>query len=328
VKAVYGYSKQEIIHTSFKDLFDEEDKDQCAFRLRTDSFINKATHKHKNGNQLFVDIRLSPHEYQEKQVLLVTTSDITKRLEAEQQLSHASKMATLGEMATGVAHELNQPLTVIKTASSILNKKFKTIDIDDKDMLTKVSQKIGNNIDRASKIINHMREFARKSEASFEPININTVIDKTFDMFSQQFKVRGIHVSWQLQPTLPPVMADPDRLEQVFANLFINARQAIEERWQLIGPAEADKKITIETLNQNGFVLIKISDSGTGIPDQITKKIFEPFFTTKEVGKGTGLGLSISYGIIKDSGGDIWAQPNEEGGATFIIKLPTQEKAL
>jgi histidine kinase len=276
---------------------------------------------------LFVDIRLSPHEYQEKQVLLVTTSDITKRLEAEQQLSHASKMATLGEMATGVAHELNQPLTVIKTASSILNKKFEKIDIAEKNILTKVSQKISSNTDRASKIINHMREFARKSEASFEPVQINNVLDKTFDMFSQQFKVRGIQVIWQLQPALPQVMADPDRLEQVFANLFINARHAIEERWQSIGPADADKKIIVDTLNQNGFVLIKISDTGTGIPDHIAEKIFEPFFTTKEVGKGTGLGLSISYGIIKDIGGDIWVQPNSDGGATFIIKLPVQGNA-
>jgi histidine kinase len=326
VKAVYGYTKQEILNTSFLDLFDEEGKDQYSIKLRTSSFISKAAHKHKKGDQLFVDIRLSPHDYQEKQVLLVTTSDITKRLETEQQLSHASKMATLGEMATGVAHELNQPLTVIKTASSILNKKFEKLDISGKDMLSKVSQKISNNIDRASKIINHMREFARKSETSFEPVQINNVIDKTFDMFSQQFKVRGIQVEWQLQPTLPPVMADPDRLEQVFANLFINARHAIEERWQLITSTEANRKIKIETLNQNGSVLIKVSDTGTGIPDHIAEKIFEPFFTTKEVGKGTGLGLSISYGIIKDTGGDIWVQPNADGGATFMIKLPIQGK--
>jgi histidine kinase len=260
-------------------------------------------------------------------VLLVTTSDITKRLETEKQLIQASKMATLGEMATGIAHELNQPLSVIKTASSFFIKKLDRQQPVEETILGPMLRKIDANVDRATRIIDHMRQFARKSELKLERVQLNEVLRRAFDIFSQQLKLRSIEVVWELGADLPRIDADPGRLEQVFINLLINARDAIEERW---GPAEAgpgSKRIVIATRAGKRFVVCEICDTGVGVPPHLTERIFEPFFTTKQAGKGTGLGLSISYGIVKDCQGSIRVRPNPIGGACFTLEFPIPEKA-
>lgn len=330
MKSVYGYSFKEIIHLSFPDLFCEQEREAYLRKIKTAAVINQAKHIHKNGSPLFVNIRISPSEYLDHKVLLVTISDITKRLEAEQQLLHASKMATLGEMATGIAHELNQPLTVINTASSFLMKKMKQKEEGKGDPLFTMSQKINKNVSRAAKIINHMREFARKSDMRLEKVQVNEVLEKTFEMFSQQFKIREIDVLWEIEEELPVIMADPDRLEQVFVNLLINARDAVEDRFEKDRAApkgeKGEKKITLRTGVEDNFVVVRVCDTGSGIPENILDKVFEPFFTTKEVGKGTGIGLSITYGIVKDFNGDIRAE-NLDEGACFIIEFPIQDKA-
>jgi histidine kinase len=322
VQAVYGLSPQELISTSFLDLFLEEDRPSYADEIHRGHVINQARHRHKDGRTIYVTIRVSPSKYRRKDVLLVTTGDITKRLEAEQQLIQASKMATLGEMASGVAHELNQPLAVIKTAGSILMKKLKKTPLADHQTLLNVSAKIDANVDRAANIIEHMRQFARKYDARLEATAINQVIEKAFDMFAQQFQVRGIAAEWDLAPDLPMIMAEPNRLEQVFVNLFINARDAIEEKGDLHVEGKNDKKVRIVTRREDAAVVAEICDSGPGIPPAIAEKIFEPFFTTKEVGKGTGLGLSISYGIVSELGGEIYAEPRTGGGACFVMRFP------
>ena len=322
VKAVYGCNKDQVTTRSFLDSFFEEDRDRIARNLKTAAVINQVKQRTKEGGTLFVNIRVSPSEYPGKKVLLVTTSDITKRLETEQQLIQASKMATLGEMATGVAHELNQPLSVIKTASNFFMRKVKKNEPIKEEILATMAAEIDSHVDRASKIINHLRQFGRKSEMDQESVQINQVLLKTFEIFSQQLKVRGIETVWNLQDDLPPITADPARMEQVFINLLINARDAIMDRLKLEGPEGIDKKIFLHTHAEKHSVIIEVCDSGIGIPASILDKIFEPFFTTKEVGKGTGLGLSISYGIIKDFGGSIQAAKNEPQGACFVITLP------
>jgi histidine kinase len=276
----------------------------------------------KEGKILYVNIRVSPSEYSQRKVFLVTTSDITKRLEAEQQLIQASKMATLGEMATGVAHELNQPLSVIKTASSFLIKKINQKEKIEDDTLFTLLTKADGNVDRATKIINHMRQFARKSDMDLIKIDVNEVLERAFEIFSQQLKVRGIDVIWETDKNLPKISADPDRLEQVFINLLINARDAIEEKLKIKEGGILDNIITISTTATKKEVVVKVVDTGVGIPEEILDRLFEPFFTTKQVGKGTGLGLSISYGIIKECHGSIKALSTKEGGACFIIKFP------
>ena len=326
VTTVYGLKKEEVLNRSFLDRFFPEERTYYRDILRTVSELNQVKHLHKNGDRLFVNIRVSPGEYPGRQVLLVTTSDITKRLETEQQLIQASKMATLGEMATGIAHELNQPLSVIKTASSFFIQKLDRQQAIEQSTLGTMLRKIDGNVDRATRIIDHMRQFARKSDLKLERVQLNEVLRRAFDIFSQQLKLRSIEVVWEIDPELPKIDADPGRLEQVFINLLINARDAIEDRW---GPAETGqglKRIVIGTRTAEPVVACEICDTGGGIPAHMTERIFEPFFTTKQAGKGTGLGLSISYGIVKDCRGSIRVRPHPSGGACFVLEFPIPEK--
>lgn len=322
VSTVYGYTKDDIINRSFLDLFSEEDKKDQAAKLRSATVINQAKHLNKEGRMIYVDIWVSPYEYAEKKVLLVATSDITQRLETEQQLIQASKMATLGEMASGIAHELNQPLSVIKTGSSFCMKKFNENKEIDDDTILNIIGKIDTNVDRATKITNHMRQIARKSDMSLERIQLNDVLKSASEIFNQQLKVRGIDVIWDLQEDLPIIEGDWGRLEQVITNLVLNARDAIEEKWGEKNQPHSEKKITLKTRETEDRVMVEVCDTGTGMPNGLTDKIFDPFFTTKEVGKGTGLGLSISYGFVKDCKGNIRVAPNPGGGACFAIAFP------
>lgn len=320
--AVYGFTRAEVCHMSFLELFNPTDRDRMGDSLRESEVIDQVKQIRKDGQVMYANIRVSPSEYPGQRVLLVTTSDITKRLETEQQLIQASKMATLGEMATGVAHELNQPLAVIKTASSFFMKKVRKKQPIAEDVLLTMSAEIDSHVDRASKIINHMRQFGRKSDLGLEQVQVNDVLQRTFEIFSQQLKVRGIEVTWKTDQQLPMIMADTDRLEQVFINLLINARDTIMDRLEAGPEKEIDKKIFLHTRTEDNKVIVEVCDSGVGIPSAIFDKIFEPFFTTKQVGKGTGLGLSISYGIIQDFGGTIQAARNEPHGTCFVIKFP------
>ncbi len=328
VTSVYDYKKSEITGRSFLDLFSEDEKEGYAFMMMTSSVIHKVRQIHKSGRVLYVTVRISPSEYQGRKVLLVTTGDMTKRLEAEQQLVQLAKMTTLGEMATGIAHELNQPLSVIKTASNYFMRKIrKNEKIDDGILLTMASE-IDSHVDRASKIVNHMREFGRKSDMSLKKIQVNEVLRNTFEIFGQQLKLRGIEVTWDLDENLPMVMGEAQGLEQVFINLLINARDAIEEKCSERICEKSDRRIILRTGVDGKNVVFEVRDTGKGIPETLCNKIFEPFFTTKQVGKGTGLGLSISYGIIKDFGGNISAVSEAAGGAAFIITFPVPDEPL
>jgi histidine kinase len=326
VKGIYGYNKNEMIERSFLELFRPEEKDHYAKMIKNNSVINQARHLNKDGGALFVNIRISPSEYPGGKVLLVTTSDITRRLETEQQLIQASKMATLGEMATGVAHELNQPLSVIKTASRFFMKKINKKEKIEDEVLYTLSEEIDSYVDRATKIINHMRQFGRKSDTTLEKVRVNAVLEKAFEILGQQLKVRGVEVFWDLELDLPLILADPDRLEQVFVNLLINARDAIDENQQSHPPGKAAKKISLKTRSDGKEITVEISDTGPGIEGAILERIFEPFFTTKKVGQGTGLGLSISYGIIHDCKGSIRAVSGKGKGTTFIMKFPIADE--
>jgi histidine kinase len=322
-RSVYGYSPEDLIKKSFMDLFREDERDHYAFKLKTASIINQAKHLRADKKELFVNLRISASEYSGQEVLLVTTSDITKRLQTEQQLIQASKMATLGEMATGIAHELNQPLSVIKTASSFFIKKISKHEEIAGDILNTMLTKIDQNVDRATKIINHMRQFARKSDMEMEKVHVHEILENAFEIFSQQLKVRGIDVHWQIDKNVPKILADPGRLEQVFINLLLNARDAIEEKWQGAEPPATEKKITLTSGRAFDKIFVQVRDTGGGIPKHMLDKIFEPFFTTKEVGKGTGLGLSISYSIIKECGGEITVTSDIDRGTCFTVKFPT-----
>jgi histidine kinase len=322
VASVYGYQKEKMILTSFLALFRKEERNHYENLLKASPVINQARQFSANGEPLFVNIRISPSDYLGGKALLVTTSDITKRLEAEQQLIQASKMATLGEMATGVAHELNQPLAVIKTASRFFMRKIAKKEKIEDEILSTMATEIDSYVDRATKIINHMRQFGRQSEVSLEKVQVNSILARALEILGQQLKVRGVEVEWDLAPDLPLILADPDRLEQVFINLLINARDAIDEKWQSQSHQKGEKKITLKTRSDDSAITVEVTDTGPGIPASMLERIFEPFFTTKKVGQGTGLGLSISYGIIKDCKGSIQAVSRKDEGAGFMIKFP------
>lgn len=323
IQTVYGFSRNEVTGKSFLDFFIDEEKGIMRRRMKTALIMNQIRQKDKQGKKLWVDIWISPSEYEDKKVLLVATSDITKRLAAEQELIQAGKMATLGEMSTGIAHELNQPLSVIKTASDFILKKVNMKAEIEESILDRLLTKINSNVDRATKIIEHLRNFARKSDVNFENIQINEILKRAHEIFHQQLKVRGIETKWELAQDLPAVTADPGRIEQVFINLLVNARDAIEEKSEETGSKIDDEKIEIETFTSDDHVVVRISDTGIGIPDDVREKIFEPFYTTKEVGKGTGIGLSISYGIIKECKGKIEVYSNPAtGGTTFTLRFP------
>ncbi|MFO7751548.1 MAG: PAS domain S-box protein [Desulfobacteraceae bacterium] len=323
VTEVYGFAKEQVKDTDFSSLFVDTDTNDYAGRLRTESVMNSVKHYKKDGQIIFVDIWISPSLYPGRKVLLVTTSDITERLETEAQLNQAAKLATLGEMATGVAHELNQPLSVIKTSSSFFVSKIRRNEQINLDTLNNLLLKIDSNIDRASKIITHMRDFARKSDTTLERVDIRGIIDSATEIFSQQLKVRGIDIIFDIQEDLPFVKGDGGRLEQVIINLLINARDAIEAKPKTDGNHyNPDDIITVRAFGRDKRVYIEICDTGTGIPEDVADKIFEPFFTTKEVGKGTGLGLSISYGIVRECKGEIKVLETSSNGTVFQINLP------
>jgi histidine kinase len=323
---VYGYSKEEVVGRSYFDFFPPEERDMYVEQLKASQDIEQARQLDKRGGSMFVHIRLSPSQYPGRDVLLVSTSDITDRLEAELKLIQAGKMATLGEMATGIAHELNQPLSVIKTASNYFIKKTRKNEPIDPQILNTMATEIDGHVDRAANIINHLREFGRKSDLTLEKVQMNKIILNAFDLFGQQLKLKEISVIWNLEESLPEIMAEIGRLEQVFINLMINARDAIEEKIRKRKAArEKDdfrKEIVLATYSLEDAIIAEVRDTGVGIPAGNRNKIFEPFFTTKKVGEGTGIGLPISYGIVKDFGGTIQVESTKGQGACFRLSFP------
>ena len=253
--------------------------------------------------------------------------DITEQKRAQSQLIQASKLSTLGEMATGIAHELNQPLSVIGMAAERAMDEFEGGDVDLEFISERLKQVIAQT-ERAAAIIDHMRMFGRQegAEAPSE-IDPRPAIEGALDTIGEQLRVLNIEVTTDLPRTCPPVLGHEVQLEQVILNLLSNARDAIEARSAPAGRKDQRRgaiRLKVEVSESGKEIKIVVRDTGGGIPEAVMDRVFDPFFTTKEEGKGTGLGLSISYGIITDMGGRIEAT-NVEGGAEFTITLPVAE---
>jgi histidine kinase len=250
---------------------------------------------------------------------------VTERVKSDEQLIQASKMATLGEMSAGVAHELNQPLSVIKTSASFLSKKIDRNEQVSSDILRELATEMDSQVDRASLIINHLRQFGRKTDIRKVNVQLNDCIHGTFTVLGRQLEVHGIAVELELNEELPPIKGDRNRLEQVFLNLIMNARDAMDEKAEL-GGHDVEKVLKISSKKEKDQVVVNISDTGLGMSEEVKEKIFEPFYTTKPVGKGTGLGLSISFGIVRDYDGTIDVESEEGRGTTFTIRFPAAEE--
>ncbi|MBF0102939.1 MAG: PAS domain S-box protein [Desulfobacterales bacterium] len=245
-----------------------------------------------------------------------------KLQETQSQLIQTAKLASIGELAAGVAHELNQPLMIIRTGVQLMirSAKKKTLQVD---QLENQFESIEKNTKRMMNIINHLRSFSRQSETSFVDVDINELVDNTFLMIGEQLRLRNIEVIKEVSPTIPKIKGNPNQLEQVFLNLLANSRDAIEEKGKSVQGKITIVLHCIEPSNNGGKCIeILFKDNGSGIPQDKLEKIYDPFYTTKEVGKGTGLGLSISFGIIKEHHGDIQVIETSPEGTTFSIKFP------
>ena len=236
-----------------------------------------------------------------------------ERKVAASQIIQASKLATLGEMATSVAHELNQPLNVIRMAAGNIRRKLSK-DVIDLKYLSDKLLRIEEQTARAASIIDHMRMFGREATERAESIDPRNVVRNALDLMSEQLRLAGIEVVTILPEDCACVLGHAIQMEQVILNLLTNARDAIDE-------SNGATKITLRVFEGDNVVYITAQDTGGGIPADVLQRIFEPFYTTKEMGKGTGLGLSVSYGIVRDMKGTIVAE-NIDNGALFTIMLP------
>ena len=249
-------------------------------------------------------------------------SDITEKQHQRAQLEQATKLATLGEMATGIAHEINQPLNAVKLMAENIRRGMEINSEKTQGRVADKMQQIIAQIDRAATITTHMRKSARNATEEDLFSEIPDTVAGCQNMLASRMRLEDIEWLVTCEEPLPPAAIHPLRLEQVLLNLTGNAMDAIAS-------TKADQKwIRVEAhQGERDTVSLSIEDSAGGIPENVIQRIFEPFFTTKEVGKGTGLGLSISYNIIKDSGGELTVE-NTQHGARFTIELPSTQTAL
>jgi len=322
----YGYSADELSGMPFLSIGDKDDVKlaEGLKKLSPDRSIlfSKKRHYRKGHEPFFVNVNVSYAKYSERDVLIASATDITESVEKETQLIQASKMTTLGLMTAGMAHEINQPLNVIQVCADYFLKMVKKgIPISDEG-LKSMANDISSNVQRAAGIIKHMRDFARQSEAVRTKVNINAPIKDVFSVLGHQLKVHQIELELDLDPDVPYIMAEHNRLEQVFINLVTNAVDAMDEKGKKLGNQEWSRLLKIKSFSENNQVVVTVSDTGTGMPRGVIDKIFEPFFTTKDVGKGTGLGVSISYGIVKDYDGSINVESEVGKGTTFELRFP------
>jgi len=248
--------------------------------------------------------------------LKVVNDRLTK---TQQQLVQAEKLASIGQLAAGVAHEINNPLTGVLGYSSRLAKKLENKNIDRDEILRTFPRDlkiIKDSALRCEQITKSLLAFARQAKLEMAPMDINETMERTLMLIGHNLRLGKVDVVKNLQQNLPPILGSPHALQQVFTNLALNAGDAMSNGGTL----------TVATRKENGNVLITFADTGTGIPKENLGKMFEPFFTTKSTGKGTGLGLSVAYGIIQEHNGRIEVESESGKGATFRIMLPILNK--
>ncbi|HUO25360.1 MAG TPA: ATP-binding protein [Candidatus Aquilonibacter sp.] len=271
------------------------------------------------GETRTVNVAIAPLVTRKFQVVgrLVIMDDITERIELEAQLSQADKLSSIGLLAAGVAHEVNTPLAVISSYTQMLAKQL-AADPQKSGLLEKITRQTF----RASEIVNNLLNFSRTSGSEFREVDVNRIIADTLALLEHQFKTAKVEVRSECSPKLPAIQGNPGRLQQVFLNLFLNAKDAMP----------GGGTLSIATLNGEG-VSVCISDTGTGIAPEHVQRIYDPFFTTKNSPRegqprGTGLGLSVTYGIIQEHAGKIRVDSRPGEGTTFTLDFPLSRKAV
>ncbi len=268
--------------------------------------------RHQPPRRLLVNVGMTPLRDSHAGVVgtIVIIEDISSRVQLEEQLQISEKMASIGLLAAGVAHEVNTPLTGISSFTQMLLE-----GASPDDPKTAVLEKIERQTFRAAKIVNGLLNLARPAQVDSGPCDVNTVINDVLSLLEHQFKNGSIQVRKELAAAGPAVQAIEHKLQQVFLNLFLNARDAMPKGGWL----------TIVTRQEPGVAIVEVGDTGSGIPAEQLSRIYDPFFTTKAIGKGTGLGLSITYGIVQEHGGTISCDSQVGHGTRFTIQLPLAE---
>jgi PAS domain S-box-containing protein len=268
--------------------------------------------RHQPPRRLLVNVGMTPLRDSHAGVVgtIVIIEDISSRVQLEEQLQISEKMASIGLLAAGVAHEVNTPLTGISSFTQMLLE-----GASPDDPKTAVLEKIERQTFRAAKIVNGLLNLARPAQVDSGPCDVNTVINDVLSLLEHQFKNSSIQVRKELAAAGPAVQAIEHKLQQVFLNLFLNARDAMPKGGWL----------TIVTRQEPGVAIVEVGDTGSGIPAEQLSRIYDPFFTTKAIGKGTGLGLSITYGIVQEHGGTISCDSQVGHGTRFTIQLPLAE---
>ena len=238
---------------------------------------------------------------------ILILEDVTARVRLEEQLQHSDKMASIGLLAAGVAHEVNTPLAGISSYTQILRGQT-----GPDDPRAPILEKIEKQTFRAAKIINHLLNFSRSGSAEFESLDVNRLLSDVLSLLEHQLDRSRIVLRKELAPGLPPVRGNENRLQQVFFNLILNARDAMP----------AGGWLTLSTEADGDTVIVQVKDTGHGITREDVKRIYDPFFTTKSTSRGTGLGLSVSYGIVQEHGGAIFVDSTPGKGTNFQVALP------
>jgi PAS domain S-box-containing protein len=266
----------------------------------------------KDGKEVPGLISASPLFWEgEFEGTLAVCTDLTERKELEQQLIQAGKLAAIGQLVAGVAHELNNPLASVVGYSQLL------MGADCSEKIKRDLERINRQGVRAARIVENLLTFARRKEPRQESININDVIERSLELQAHQLALDNISIVKELDEALPPTVADPFQMQQVFMNIIGNAHQALRD-WG------GERELRVRSELVGDMIRVEFADSGPGISPEVMGRLFEPFLTTREVGKGTGLGLSIAHGIVEAHGGRVWAESEVGKGATFIVEIPVR----
>lgn len=318
---MHGYGgKEELIGKSAFVLIAEEDHSRAAENLKNTlekgrSSIVEYTFTKRDGSEFPAELSaaLLKDGVGNPAGFIAVTRDITERKNMEEQLIITDRLASVGELASGIAHELNNPLTGVIGLSQLLIERDVPVDIKEDLKL------VYSEAQRAAQVVKNLLTFARKHPVSKEPVSVNEAIEKVLALRAYEQKISNIQVKAHLAPDLPKILGDYFQLQQVFLNIIINGEYFMIQ-------AHGKGTLTIITKREGNTIRVSFADDGPGISKENLRHLFTPFFTTKEVGKGTGLGLSICHGIISTHNGKIYAESGLGKGATFIVELPLTDE--
>jgi PAS domain S-box-containing protein len=312
----YGFTRDELIGKSLKELTRNvpRGEQQVYSLLRTRTCRNFETvHHRKDGTPLDILANSAVIEYGGKEAILSINRNVTDRKRLQLQLIQSEKMAALGQLVSGVAHELNNPLTSVIGYTQLL------LSLPAKDPhVSQTLEIINREAERTRRIVNNLMSFSRQHKPSWTAVDLNELLNRSLELRAYEMRVSNI-VTRTDYGAIPNVPGDEHQLQQVFMNVIVNAEQAM----RLVNKSGVlSIKTQVRELDGAEFVQVSISDNGPGIQPEHLDRVFEPFFTTKPVGMGTGLGLSISYGIVKEHGGRFTVESEPGRGARFLVELP------